>query len=267
MRSLSLLLLPLSLLAQQTAADSARTRPIAQAGLSPELAMGKRLFDISCARCHGIDGGGDLGPPLTRSELRLAPNDSALRSIIQNGIEGTSMPRLFYITNSEAKLISAYVRSLGRVPTEPLRGSAANGRVAYQRFGCNACHTISGFGGVAGPELTDIGSRRSATHLRRSITDPEASLTAKDGVVQYLMTRVETRDGRSVQGVRLNEDGFSIQIRDVNGRMHSFRKTELRKLEKDFKSSLMPSYRAQLSVQELDDIVAYLATRRVGGAK
>lgn len=172
------------------------------------------------------------------------------------------MPRLFYISDDDAKLIGAYVRSLGRVTPEMVRGSADNGRAVYQKLGCVSCHTIAGTGGVVGPELTAIGSRRSAAHLRRSITDPGASLAAEDGVVQYLLTRVATRDGRSIQGVRVNEDGFSIQLRDVNGRLHSYRKTDLRKLEKDPKSSLMPSYRGQLSEKELDDIVAYLATRR-----
>jgi putative heme-binding domain-containing protein len=258
MRPLAILLLPFALAFAQRP-DSAKP-PIVQAGT--ELAMGKRMFDVSCARCHGMSGVGDLGPPLTRAELRSAPTDSVLRSIIRNGIAGTSMPRLFYISEDDARMIGAYVRSLGRVASEPVNGNAERGGSAYQRLGCVTCHTMERVGGVVGPELTGIGLRRSIAHLRRSITDPGASLADDGGIVEYLTVRIETRDGRSLVGVRINEDGFSIQLRDVNGRFYSFRKNALRKLEKDFKTSVMPSYRGQLTERELDDIVAYLATRR-----
>ena len=268
MRRLVLLLLPIPILAQQPSpSDSAKARGIIQAAApisATELAMGKRMFDASCARCHGIGGVGDLGPPLNHAELRSAPTDSALRSIIKDGIPGTSMPGFFYIWDDDARKVVAYVRSLGRVAPEPLTGNAGNGRVVYDRLGCASCHTLSGVGGVVGPELTDIGVKRSVAHLRRSITDPGASLADEGGVFQYLVTRVETRDGRSVMGTRVNEDGFSIQLRDLNGRMHSFRKSELRTLDKDFKSSLMPSYRETITTRELDDIIAYLARRGRG---
>jgi putative heme-binding domain-containing protein len=230
---------------------------------STALAQGKRLFDVSCARCHGIGGAGDFGPPLTRAELRHAPTDSALRDIIQNGIPGTSMPGFFYILDAEADLIAHYVRSLGRVAPEPIAGDPEAGRMVYQRYGCAACHTIDGVGGVVGPELSGIGTRRSLAHLRRSVTDPAASLDTDDrGYVRYLPVRVVTREGRALTGLRVNEDGFSIQLRDLAGRLHTFRKDELRTVEKHFGASVMPSYAGRMSSKELGDLVAYLATRR-----
>jgi len=242
--------------------DSTRARTAVDAGAN--LVLGKRLFDASCARCHGIGGAGDLGPPLARADLRGAPNDTVLRSVILGGIPGSSMPGAPYLSEADTRQIVAYVRSLGRAAAEPLAGDADRGGTVYARAGCVGCHTLSRVGGVIGPELTNIGLRRSATHIRQSLEDPAASLAADGGVVNYLVVRVVTSGGRAVTGVRLNEDGFTIQLREADGRFHSFRKSALRKLEKDFKASVMPTYHGQIPARDLDDLVAYLATRRDG---
>ena len=57
----------------------------------------------------------------------------------------------------------------------------------------------------------------------------------------------------------MNEDSFSVQIRDAGGVVHSFRKTELRQLRKEPGKTAMPSFRGALSAAELDDLVAFLA--------
>jgi len=67
--------------------------------------------------------------------------------------------------------------------------------------------------------------------------------------------------GTKITGIRMNEDTWSIQLRDLNGAFHSFWKKDVT----DFHvtpRSLMPSYRGRLNKQEIDDLVAYLA--RVG---
>ena len=71
-----------------------------------------------------------------------------------------------------------------------------------------------------------------------------------------------TKDGRTLTGVRINEDGFSIQFRYLSNRFHSFWKDELRTLEKDWKRSPMVSYETMLASDELDDLVAYLVSLR-----
>ena len=76
----------------------------------------------------------------------------------------------------------------------------------------------------------------------------------------FLQVRVAAKDGRHVTGVRLNEDPFSIQIRDYSDRIHSFWKSELSELHEDWGKSPMPSYRGKLTPVELDDLVAYLVS-------
>jgi cytochrome c oxidase cbb3-type subunit III len=65
-----------------------------------------------------------------------------------------------------------------------------------------------------------------------------------------------------VRGVRVNEDSFTIQIKDASGRYHSYRKLDLVKIEKDPGKTFMPAFASSLSGAELDDLVAYLASLR-----
>ena len=248
-------LVPAPMTAQATGAARA-------ALAAPDIALGKRAFDINCSRCHGIGATGNTGPSLAQPILPRARDDAALRKVIENGIDGTEMPRAFWLSERDVLAIIAYVRSLGRVAPEALTGDAARGAAAYQRAGCAACHVMNGAGGAAGPELSDIGTKRSARHLRESILAPAAAFPTEGGYQQFLVIRAVTRDGRTLTGVRVNEDSYTIQLRDASGRFHSLRKAQLRSLDKDFKASMMPAFRDHLTDAEVEDIVAYLVSAR-----
>ena len=116
---------------------------------------------------------------------------------------------------------------------------------------------IEGEGGILGPDLSDVGLRRGAAYLRESLVSPGATIAER-----FLLVRAQTRAGQEVVGVRVNEDSFTIQLRDQAGRIHSLSKLELQDLEKAFGESLMPSYGSELSAFELDDLIAYLASLR-----
>jgi hypothetical protein len=76
----------------------------------------------------------------------------------------------------------------------------------------------------------------------------------------YVVVRAVPRDGTAIIGTRVNEDSFTIQVRDGTGRLHSLRKVGLARLETQEATSLMPSYRGALTAAEIDDLVAYLMT-------
>jgi putative heme-binding domain-containing protein len=152
-----------------------------------------------------------------------------------------------------------------RVPGDPQRGAeiyAAKGQ-------CAKCHIIRGEGSAYGTDLTDIGRRRSAAYLRRSLLEPNADVPqsfsprTEAGLPQnFLYVRVVTRDGRDFSGARVNEDTFSIQIREAPGRVRSFFKSDLAELHKDWGKSPMPTYAGALTTDEIDDLVAYLVSLR-----
>jgi len=236
-----------------------------------DLEKGKQLFLGMCSRCHGLSGAGGEGPNLNRPVLTNAPDDEALRAVIRDGIPDRGMPRIRRFTDAELTAMVVFVRSLGRTASAAAVGNVANGKAVYQRQGCSSCHTIAGEGGILGPELTDIGAHRAPDYLRQSIVDPAAALprgvTAIPGrgFDEFLPVRVVAQSGQEVRGVRVNEDSFTIQVRDAGGRLYSFRKSDLKQLDKQMGKTLMPDYKGKVSGSDLDDLVAYLGS--LGGAK
>lgn len=233
-----------------------QTGPPLDEAAPEEVTQGQRLFDIHCSRCHGLGGVGGEGPNLMRENLRRSTTDEALLAIVEDGIEGTDMPGAWTLNGQEIRGVAAYVRSLGTVAREDLPGDPARGRDLYDATLCSTCHVVDGEGIAFGPDLTDIGLLRGSEHLRESIRDPAASVTPR-----YRTVLVEDAGGAEIMGVRMNEDTFTIQILDQAGRLRSFRKTEIRRFELLPEESMMMSY-ADFRDDELDDLVAYLATLR-----
>ena len=66
------------------------------------------------------------------------------------------------------------------------------------------------------PNLSDIGSQRSAGSLQRSLVDPSSQMMPINRPV-----RLVTKDGTVINGRRLNEDTYSMQIIDDKERLHS----------------------------------------------
>ena len=128
--------------------------------------------------------------------------------------------------------------------------------IYWGKGGCSACHRVDGKGGRLGPDLTRIGRSRSAAYLR------EAVLATDETIAEgYNRVTVITRDGKKIVGVELNFDNFSAQIMDSQENIHSFLRSEVQSIKRDYRS-LMPAYGGVLSESETDDLLAYLAGLR-----
>jgi cytochrome c oxidase cbb3-type subunit 3 len=233
-----------------------------------DVQKGKQLFEGLCADCHGFEGTGGRGPNLNRPTLSRAQDDDSLRAVIRDGLPDRGMPRVRRTTDSEQRQLMAYVRSLGRTARATNVGDVQKGSAVYQRSGCASCHVIKGEGGTVGPELTIIGTQRGPDYLRQAIVDPAAALphgtlpVPSRNLDEFLPVKVVTRDGKEMQGLRINEDTFTIQIRDSNNDLHSFRKADLREVQKEFGKSLMPPFKDRLPASDVNDLVAYLSSLR-----
>jgi hypothetical protein len=93
--------------------------------------------------------------------------------------------------------------------------------------------------------------------LRDTLKNPAS--TIPEG---FLLVEAVTLDGKTIRGIRLNEDTFSIQLKDYVGRLHSLRKLELKRLKKLRDETPMPAYGSTLTGAEIDDLIAYLAAQR-----
>jgi len=256
MRAFAVMILSLVLCVASTRSGTSPQSPSQQTPAPPPDLAAKVIFEGHCALCHGIDGGGGRGPSLRRPKLARAPDDAALKSLIENGIP-PEMPDAWYLSTEEIAGVAAYVRSLGNVPPETLPGDPARGKSIYQRSGCSACHILSGEGAGYGPDLTEVGARRNSARLRETLQNP-----AKTIPDNFLLLDVVTNSGQTIRGIRLNEDTFTIQLRDQQGHFYSFRKSDLRDLKKLRGETPMPAYASVLSPAELDDLIHFLSAQR-----
>jgi hypothetical protein len=93
--------------------------------------------------------------------------------------------------------------------------------------------------------------------LRALVLDPASYLPE-----EFAVADLATRAGAHITGIVLNEDTYSIQVRDLADRLHSFWKQDLAAMEKHTDRTPMPSFRGRVSDRELEDLVAYLVSLR-----
>jgi mono/diheme cytochrome c family protein len=246
-----------------------------------DIDAGRALYDANCGRCHNNDGAGVPGVELFK-QIKRANSDDDIAKLIQAGIPGTSMPSHQFST-PQALTVVAYLRSMvgvtpaaaTSIPTgrgSGLAGDPARGKALFDgKGGCAACHAISGAGGTTGPDLGPPPPRAggaggggrggrgaappTAAALERSILEPDA-----DVAVPFRVFQVVTKSGQTIRGTLLNQDTFSVQMRDQAGDLRAFQKTDLK--EHGFLPSAMPTYRGRLAAQEVADVVAYLLSLR-----
>jgi len=218
-----------------------------------------------CSGCHGGTGRGGKGPNLTDDRWLHGGKDEDIEKVIRNGVPKTTMKKLGESLKDEqiAKII-AYVRSLALAPGDStwkpyMAGDPKLGEQLFfakeSKALCAKCHTVARKGGRVGPALDRIAVRRSPEFVMESIVQSSKFIDPS-----FESVLVVTEDGKPIKGLRVNETNFSIQLREENGRFHSFFKRDLEAF-KVLKESMMPdNISEQLTVKQLHDLFAYLMT-------
>lgn len=219
-----------------------------------DVRMGERLYRQQCGRCHGRDaGGGELGPDLT-SGFRNASTDDGLFRIIREGLPNTQMIGISRnATDQSVWMVVSYLNSLNSTEDVDLPGNVANGQQLFAGKGnCSSCHMVNGDGGRRGPDLSVIGSRLDPDELATALNAPDEDVSPR-----WWTVRVTREDGSVVEGLRMNEDTFSLRVMDENENLWSFLKGSVRSHDR-IKTSIMPSAGSTLNASEVDDVIAYL---------
>ncbi|HEY3132026.1 MAG TPA: PQQ-dependent dehydrogenase, methanol/ethanol family, partial [Acidobacteriota bacterium] len=231
-----------------------RQNPLARDAKAP-LAGGK-IFATLCQSCHGNRGGGGRAPAMRNQNFKHGSTDGQLFDSIQNGIPGTEMPASGLKPNEIWQVIT-YIRQLTGAYQERVPGDPATGRKVLTGKGdCLKCHEVNGEGSRLGPDLSTIGSW-SVAELRKALLQPGT----REGYESDLVS-IQTKDGRTLRGLRRNEDTFSLQLMDESENLLAFSKADLAEVKHEQKS-LMPDYNARLSPIELRDLIAYLKTLKM----
>lgn len=219
-----------------------------------DIEYGARLYAQHCFNCHGGNGDGVANVDLRSGKFRTARNDLQLRTVITNGFPNTGMPAFRSLDASSLTGLVAYIRNMNTFDTGSMKaGDAARGGEIFEGKGaCLSCHRVNGKGSRKAPDLSEIGVLRSAGSLERSLRDPSSQMFPINRPV-----RAVKRDGTVINGRRLNEDTYTVQLADEEGRLHSLIKSDLREYTISTRST-MPSYEKELTREELADVVAYL---------
>jgi putative heme-binding domain-containing protein len=133
-------------------------------------------------------------------------------------------------------------------------GDASRGRTLVESSGCFDCHRIGARGSRVGPDLSDIGTRRTPESLEKALVAPDEEVAFENRSV-----RLVTRDGATVTGRLLNQDALTVQLMDSKEQLKTYSRANLREYT-IIDKGLMPSVQGKLTDHQVADMVAYLAS-------
>ena len=219
-----------------------------------DIEAGSRLYAAQCAPCHGVNGDMIGGVDLRRGQFKAVVSDDDLARVLATGRPASGMPAFGTFQPSEVTGVIAFIRAgFDATATAVKVGDPNRGQALFAgKGGCPLCHRVTGRGPVFASDLTDVGAIRTPGSLQRSLLDPARSLLPANRAVL-----VVTKDGRTIRGRRLNEDTYTVQLIDREGRVVSLTKADLRSYEIS-KDTMMPSYARTLTAEEVSDVIAYL---------
>jgi putative heme-binding domain-containing protein len=231
-------------------------RALAQHATAFDIEDGRRVYQASCANCHGPDGNLIAGIDFGRGVYRRAYSNEELAALVVAGIPNTPMLPNSAMSAEQSLRVVEYLRSMAEGRVAAAEGDANRGREIFEGKGeCRDCHAVRGDGSRVGPDLTRVGLLRRAGELERSLLEPAAEVQPENRFYE-----VTTKGGEQVAGRLLNRDTFTVQLIDTDERLRSFRIASLR--EHGFRETPMPSARDALSPQEIADVVSYLSSLR-----
>lgn len=142
---------------------------------------GATLYARHCGACHGEEGEGGIGVPLSLPSFQATIDEDYLHRSIRYGRPGRVMPAFTHFPEQEVDAIVKYVRGWNhgpavKYPRTPVRGDARNGKQLYAKY-CASCHGENGGGGkgtgitlprprvtaIVAPALNNPGFLASAT--------------------------------------------------------------------------------------------------------
>lgn len=84
------------------------------AGDPQAVKEGRALYlRYGCAGCHGVGGGGGMGPPITDDAWKFGSDDESVFKLIKGEIPEQKMPKVFNaLPEEEVWKMIAYVRSV-----------------------------------------------------------------------------------------------------------------------------------------------------------
>jgi putative heme-binding domain-containing protein len=226
-----------------------------QAQSLPE-GQGKAEFQRICGNCHSVS-------IATSQRMTQAQWTGVVNDMVSRGAQG-SQPDLDSVVSylsthfgqgapPAATATPAVAPAVAKeTPLSDEQVAKAMGLITTN--GCLSCHRVAGTGSYAGPDLSEVGASYSPEQIRAALVSPN-----KDVAPPHRSIRLVTKDGKTVTGRILNQDGFSVQIIDSSSELRSFLKSNLREFT-IVTANPMPAYGDKMSAEDMTALVQYLSS-------
>jgi PQQ-dependent dehydrogenase (methanol/ethanol family) len=266
------------LFAQQDVPE-AQKNPFAASASAREA--GRKVFDSACQGCHGAGAlGSERAPALAGGSLKHGNADGEIFQNIRAGIRGTAMPSFAQLSTEQIWQVVSYLRSLAGPSSlvETVAGDAEAGRTVFEaKAKCIDCHEVNGRGTPVGPDLSAAGNL-PVEQIQAKILNPNEPFAGGRGATpgggrggrgarggrrsgaQGGVVVVTMLDGVEYRGIRRNEDVFSLQTIDLNGKLRLLEKSQIRQMRVETKSLMPDDYGSRLTEADIRNLVAYLKT-------
>jgi len=140
--------------------------------------------------------------------------------------------------------------------------SFVRGKSMFAATLCSSCHQIKGEGGVAGPDLSQLGTRFSTKDILESIIEPSKTISDQFGSTVFFLKK-----GGSVLGRLIRQDNANYYISQnpfATNIIRTLSKKEVARTRVSETSPMLPGMINGLNAEELSDLIAYLKS---GGNK
>lgn len=133
-------------------------------------------------------------------------------------------------------------------------GDASRGEelFKYHPTQCVRCHRVNGFGGLAGPDLSNISQSLSRKEILESIVHPSRRIAPGFGLIS-----LELKNGEHLAGIIEQETSDILSLRLPDDSIQNIVSEDI--LEGSSVQSSMPPMGDLLTLRELRDIVSFLA--------
>lgn len=148
---------------------------------------GEALYQKHCAVCHGDEGKGGVGVPLSLSSFIDSVDDEYLKDTIRLGRPGRIMPSFPKLSDAQINAIVDFMRTWTNKPRvtfldTPVKGDTANGEKLYVQY-CQQCHGESG-SGAKGTGVT-FSRKREMPILAPALNNPGFLAAASDEMIKH----------------------------------------------------------------------------------
>lgn len=193
-------------------------------GVAVAAPDGKSLFSKHCSACHGTQGVGGVGVPLSLPSFINSVSDEYLKKTMRHGRPGRVMPAFASLSDAQVKMMIAYMRSWTDEPAAkydptPVKGDAQHGKVLFAQH-CAQCHGEEGEGGK-GTGVT-FSRKRDLPIIAPALNNAGFLASASDMMIKN--TLLHGREGTPM--VSMRKAGLSeADINDIVSYVRSFEQT------------------------------------------